>query len=65
MIKSTKFWVAIVGMLCLTGIYGYAMYIGKPVPLEYTGFMTGIAASFGAFKTYQNVMLSNNGGQVK
>lgn len=62
MIKSTKFWMSAITVVCLTVIYGYAMYLGKTVPVEYTAFITGIATSFGGLKTYQNVMLSKNGG---
>ena len=58
-IKSSKFWVAVWSIFCITGVYAYAMYLEVKVPLEYVGFITGIASSFGLFKTYQNVALSN------
>jgi len=57
--KSTKFWIASIAMVCITGINAYAMYLGVKVPIEFTAFITGIAGSFGIFKTYQNVILSN------
>jgi len=56
---SSKFWIAAIAMGCLTYIYSYAMQLGVKVPLEFTGFLTGIAGSFGIFKTYQNVKLTN------
>lgn len=64
MVNSGKFWVAAWSIACITGIYGYAMYLNVTVPLEYTGFITGIAGSFGLFKTYQNVKLTNGNGST-
>ena len=62
MINSSKLVVAVVAMGCITGIYGYALHLDVKVPLEFTGFITGIAGSFGLFKTVQNVVFNGNGG---
>ena len=61
-ITSTKFWIAVVTLTYITGIYGYAMYLEVQVPTEYTALMVAIASSFGLLKTYQNVALSNGNG---
>ena len=63
--KSTKFATTIVGMLCVTGLNAYAMYLGN---FDYTNLTIGIIAgaigAYGGLKTYQNVALTTdkNGG---
>ena len=61
MITSTKFWIAAWTIFCVTLIYGLGMWWRIAVPIEYTAMVTGICASFGLFKTYQNVVYKDGG----
>ena len=62
MIKSSKFWISAIGLLCITGIQAYAMYLSVTVPTEFIGVIAAVVGTFGGLKTYQNVALSNGNG---